>query len=285
MSLSQLDDQFDHLSVVENEDDANDSDKDRLETELDEQSEKTAKAIIRKMKVEKKKNYDRGEQIMVNSARFFSAKNILPHLRSLDTEKIKSYSISMNLGFSVASLSVIGDLNVGAIMRTAQLMGCEKYIVMGKKKFDPRSAVGAMTYMNVIRAPCVKVDTEEKRVLTKEDRAICPDKFYNYMTENNLVPVFVEQTKNAVFDDQLNWKLVSSRLKSDQTFCFVFGSEGDGVAEDVLAKGLTIPGSFVVCIRQLGVMKSFNVSVAATIIMLSYKNYKIQDRLKGYNLF
>ena len=251
----------------------------------DTQDEKSAKTLMMKMKVEKKQNYDRGEHIMINSARFFSEKNILPHLRSLDTEKVKAYSVSMNLGFSVASLSVIGDLNVGAIMRTAQLMGCEKYIVMGKKKFDPRSAVGAMTYMNVVRAPCVKVDTDEKRILTKEEREICPDKFYNYMIENNLVPVFVEQTKNAVFDDQLSWKLVSARLKSDQTFCFVFGSEGDGVAEDVLRKGLTIPGSFVVCIRQLGVMKSFNVSVAATIIMLSYKNYKIQDRLKAYNLF
>jgi tRNA G18 (ribose-2'-O)-methylase SpoU len=99
------------------------------------------------------------------------------------------------------------------------------------------------------------------------------------------VPVFVEQTRNAIFDDEINWKRMELSLNKNQSFCFIFGSEGDGVAQDVILKGLEIPGSFVICIRQLGVMKSFNVSVAASIIMMSYKNYKMKERLKSYNLF
>jgi hypothetical protein len=98
--------------------------------------EMTSKQIMRKMKSDKKLQYNRGEQITISSARFFSEKNIPLYLRSLDNDKIKSYCLSMNLGYSVASLSVIGDLNMGAIMRTAQLMGCDKYIVMGREQFS-----------------------------------------------------------------------------------------------------------------------------------------------------
>lgn len=218
-------------------------------------------------------------------ANFYSARNIRSYFKDYKSETVKKYSESTSLGYCVLTLSICGNLNVGTIMRTSQLLGADKYIVFGKRSFDKRSSVGAMRYMNVERVFALKDNSDEvKNELTKLERMICPDKFYQHMIDNNLIPVFLEQTSDAIYDDNVNWKCMENKLKPRQRFCFIFGNEGDGIANDVLKKGLTIPGSFVICIRQLGVLQSFNVSAAAAIILSQYKNYKIQKRLDKYDL-
>ena len=229
--------------------------------------------------------FNRSEYNAIDIEKFNSPKNVRAYLKNLDMKTIKKYSINTSLGFGVLTLSVVGNLNVGTIMRTAQLMGADKHIVFGKKKFDTRSAVGAMHYMNVERVYGLKDNkTELKKNLTALERMICPDKFYNYMIANNLVPVFLEQRHDAVYDDNVNWNTRERKLKKGWKFCFVFGNEGDGIADDVVTKGMTIPNSFVICIRQLGALQSFNVSASAAIILSQYKNYKMKKRLGRYGL-
>jgi tRNA G18 (ribose-2'-O)-methylase SpoU len=217
--------------------------------------------------------------------KFNSPKNVRSYLKSLDVKTIKKYSTNTTLGYCVLTLSICGNLNVGTIMRTAQLMGADTYIVFGKRSFDRRSAVGAMNYMNVERVFGVKdSSTELKKDLTPLERMICPDKFYNYMITNNFVPVFLEQRHDAVYDDNVNWNSRERKLKKGWKLCFVFGNEGDGIANDVVTKGLTIPNSFIICIRQLGALQSLNVSASVAIILSQYKNYKMKKRLERYDL-
>lgn len=218
--------------------------------------------------------------------KFNSPKNVRSYLKHLDTEKIKIYSTNTTLGYCVLTLSICGNLNVGTIMRTSQLLGADKYIIFGKRSFDRRSAVGAMNYMIVERVFGLKDNSSDvKKDLTANERMICPDKFYNYMVENKLVPIFLEQRHDAIYNDNINWIIKENRLKCGHKFCFVFGNEGDGIANDIVYKGLTIPNSFVISIRQLGALQSFNVSASVAIILSQYKEYKIKHKLNKYNLF
>lgn len=217
--------------------------------------------------------------------KFNSPKNICSYLKKLEIKDVKIYSTLTTLGYCILTLSICGNLNVGTIMRTSQLLGADKYIIFGKRSFDRRSAVGAMNYMNVERVFGLKDNScDVKKDLTNNERMICPDKFYKYMIENKLVPVFLEQKQKAIYNDNINWNSYERKLKKEHKFCFIFGNEGDGIAEDIIDKGLTIPGSFIICVRQLGALRSFNVSSTVAIIISQYKNYKIKKRLDCYNL-
>jgi tRNA G18 (ribose-2'-O)-methylase SpoU len=223
--------------------------------------------------------------------KFYSEQNIQSHMKSHDAKFVKKYSQSMTLGYCVLTLSICGNLNVGTIMRTAQLLGADTCIVFGKRKFDERSAVGATKYMDVKRVFGLMngqlIDSESDKVSYNE-RIIDPMVFHDYLVQNNLVPVFLEQTSDAIYDNDVNWKKMEQILYRSgiqtKKFCFVFGNEGDGIAKDVLNQGLQIEGSFVIAIRQLGVLASFNVSASAAIILSKYRDYKVKQVVDRYDL-
>ena len=223
--------------------------------------------------------------------KFYSDQNIRSYLKTHDVKLVKRYSQGMNLGYCVLTLSICGNLNIGTVMRTSQLLGAEKFIVFGKRKFDERSAVGATKYMNVERVFGLKnklIPAVESVELTYDERVIDPCVFHDYMIKNNLVPIFLEQTPDAVYDDNVDWREMEQSLYKlevqTRKFCFVFGNEGDGISQDVLTEGLKINGSFVITIRQLGVLASFNVSAAAAIILSKYRDYKVKQVINRYDL-
>lgn len=223
--------------------------------------------------------------------KFYSEQNIQSYMKSHPVQFVKKYSKSMSLGYCVMTLSICGNLNVGTIMRTAQLLGAERYIVFGKRKFDERSAVGATKYMDVERVfGLMNGDTSntESEKISYDERFIDPVVFHDYLVKNELVPVFLEQTSDAIYDDDINWKTMERPLYrsgiQNRKFCFVFGNEGDGISPQVLAQGLKIEGSFVIAIRQLGVLASFNVSASAAIILSKYRDYKVKQVIDRYDL-
>ena len=138
--------------------------------------------------------------------------------------------------------------------------------------------------MKVIRVFGIEgfVEDEDMKYISKisiEDRVLCPIKFYQTMVNYNLVPVFIEQTPDAIYDDQINWNLVHAKIPDDKQICFIFGNEGDGINKSILEVGKAIHGSFVICIRQLGALQSLNVSAAAAMIMHNYKTWALNKRL------
>ena len=216
--------------------------------------------------------------------KFYDPRNIKNYYKDQNSELVKRISCSQNLNYSVCTLSLLGNLNVGTIMRTAQMFGVDKYFVFGRRIFDCRSTVGSEKYMNVVRVFGIEGfdEDEDMKYISKisiEDRVLCPNKFYQTMIDYNLVPVFIEQTPDAVYDDQINWNLVHAKIPNGKQICFIFGNEGDGIDKSILKVGKTIPGSFVLCIRQLGALQSLNVSAAAAMIMHNYKTWSLNKRL------
>jgi tRNA G18 (ribose-2'-O)-methylase SpoU len=207
-------------------------------------------------------------------------KNIHSELKEMSTDFLKEYVKGMNLNYDVMILSLCGDLNVGTILRTAHMFGVNKFVVYGKKKFDHRSTVGALTYTDHERVFGLKDrDKTEKKILTTTDRIICPETLYRYLEDNGLVPVLVEQHASAIFLDEVNWN-EQEILASfpDKRFCFIFGNEGLGISDDVINRCLQIEGAFVLSIRQMGVLRSLNVSAAASIVLYSYYEHRMRKR-------
>jgi tRNA G18 (ribose-2'-O)-methylase SpoU len=211
--------------------------------------------------------------------RFNDFRNISKDLKKFDTDFLNNYCYKSSFQYNVMILSLYGNLNVGTIIRTCNLMGCRNVIIFGRRKYDQRSAVGSHKYTNIIfKDGFIK---ERRDSIKHEDFELNAQKFYECFIENNCIPVFIEQHKDAIFLENVNWKLQHSDKGCDKPFCFVFGNEGEGIPDELIKIGLTIPGSFVISIRQVGVIKSLNVSSACSMILSNYFNYetkKIKDK-------
>lgn len=206
---------------------------------------------------------------------FYNPKNVCSLFKNKTVEQLKNICFNSNLKFSVCTLSVYGNLNVGTIMRTSQLCGVNKYLIFGRKRYNKTSTCGAHHYVNIVA--CEAID---KKYIDKDIYKLDPYIFYNTMLEHNLVPVFIEQEKNSILLSNINWnKQLKPIIKENKEICFVFGNEGDGIPKDILNIGKKINGSFVITISQLGVSKSFNVSASAAIILYNFKEYMLNKRL------
>ena len=144
-----------------------------------------------------------------------------------------------SLPFSIAAMSVAGDLNIGMMMRTASLLGASDFFIFGRRKYDKRSTVGAQNYINVHQSP----------MDVKSLHEACQDTEYQ--------PVFIEQGGLTVPLTE------GERDRMPTKPMFVFGSESDGIPEDIM---YTFPYAPIISIPQHGVLRSYNVAAAMSIV-------------------
>lgn len=167
-------------------------------------------------------------------------------------EEIQQFQRDKSLPFGVCALNITGDLNVGIMARTACLTGASKFFVYGRRRFDRRSTVGAQNYIDIVRQDGLN-----------DDGSYDVDLFYNMMDNHNFVPVFIEQGGMSVSrHNPVNWPVAP---------CYVFGNEGEGIPEYLIR-----PGFPVLTLSQRGVLRSYNVSSAASIVM-----YSIMEKYYG----
>lgn len=161
--------------------------------------------------------------------------NVRDELKGMSVEDIREFQPSND--FAVALINVDGGLNIGSIIRSAVIFGADKVFLIGQRRYDRRSAVGAQNYIDV-------------------EYVICdPSTDYgSEMALNAMVrykPVAVEL--GGISIDKFGHPFGT---------CYIFGSEREGIPPTLLNKikdRITIP--------QFGVMRSLNVAVAAGIIM------------------
>ena len=144
-----------------------------------------------------------------------------------------------SLPFSIAAMSVAGDLNIGMMMRTASLLGARDFFIFGRKKYDKRSTVGAQNYINVHQSP----------MDVKSLHEVCQDTEYQ--------PVFIDQGGLNLPLTEGEWDRMPTKPM------FVFGSESDGIPEDIM---YTFPYAPIISIPQHGVLRSYNVAAAMSIV-------------------
>jgi tRNA G18 (ribose-2'-O)-methylase SpoU len=175
--------------------------------------------------------------------------NVRDDLKGKTVEEIRENQPKNH--FSVGFVNIDGGLNIGSMIRSATIFGADKVFLIGRKRYDKRSTVGAHNYIDIDYVECDPT-TE-----------LGSDQLINYIYENNYNPIAIEQGGRNIDDYRAGvYPPVMSQLFRP---CFLFGSEGEGLPSLVTSKAAS-----VYAIKQFGVMRSLNVSAAAAIVMYEY---------------
>lgn len=180
--------------------------------------------------------------------------NIREDLKSLEFEQVQA--LQPKLPFAVCCANILGDLNVGNIVRSSVIFGASEVFIVGRMKLDKRSFVGAENYIKINRFDYMISETE-----------IDWDKAITEVINAGWFPVFVEDDSSA-----WDYKDVPVDLKP----CFIFGNEGFGIPKKIIEDWALKMMTPCVSITQIGVMRSLNVSAAAAIVINNFS-----ERVRG----
>ena len=190
--------------------------------------------------------------------------------------------------YNMLALSTNGCLNIGSMIRSSNLTGVKRFFIFGKRNYDKRSALGLYKYMKIIRVSkdfpdgidenenLELVQMKTKTKLETEDYEFDTELFIKIMNQHNMVPVFVEQCKDSVKLNQINWNAQLYNIPPGKEICFIMGNEHHGVPDNILNTKKLFEGSFSLEIPQTGVINSYNVSNCASIILNSIYNHSIK---------
>lgn len=178
--------------------------------------------------------------------------NVRDDLKQLTAEEIAKINSESAFPYAVCALNLEGDLNIGMMARTSILLGASRFIIYGRRKIDRRSLVGAQNYLPIDRIG--GLDTDEAGNYVSFETGT----FDRVMEQYNYLPIFVEQ--GGVPITEVDWRGISNL----NTPCFVFGNESTGIPPEMMENKL------VVSVPQIGVLRSFNVSATAAIVLWNY---------------
>lgn len=170
--------------------------------------------------------------------------NVHTPLQTLSTELVQKFSKKTALPLCLMLYNLHGDINIGMSIRTAAILGCSDVFIIGKRKYDRRSEVGAKHYITLHRMLSI----------TSE-----------FFAEKKLVPIFLEQGGVAL--EEFSFKpFLPGKLPHGFKVCIVVGSESYGIPKSFI-KSTQAP---IVSISQYGVLRSLNVSIAASIALYEF---------------
>jgi tRNA G18 (ribose-2'-O)-methylase SpoU len=88
----------------------------------------------------------------------------------------------------------------------------------------------------------------------------------SFFASQGLIPIFVEQGGHALEDFSFK-PFLPGRIPATGKICFVVGSESFGLPKSLLK---ALPDAPIVSISQYGVLRSLNVSIAASIVLYEF---------------
>lgn len=180
---------------------------------------------------------------------FLNGYNVLDQYKNLTVPQIKEIADQDRLDFSVLCLNLEKDLNIANIIRSSHLLGAKKVYTLGWNRVDHRGMVGCQNYTNIEK---IKIPKESSYLtIVVEIRDI--------LIKDGYQPVFVDLTETS-----LSYKSRSFRKICKKKPMFIFGNEGLGIPEEIINH---FKDSKTFHIPQRGVIRSMNVSSAASVIM------------------
>jgi tRNA G18 (ribose-2'-O)-methylase SpoU len=165
--------------------------------------------------------------------------NVHTCFQNKNETELKTISTSLALPVHLMLFNLDGNMNIAMSIRTAAVLGCSDVWIVGKRRYDARPEVGSQHYVNVHKVSSIRS---------------------TFFEENNLQPILVEQGGTAL--EEMKFKPYFSK-----TVCFVVGSESHGLPPEFLK---AMKGTPIVSISQYGLIRSLNVSIAASIVLFEY---------------
>ena len=165
--------------------------------------------------------------------------NVADHLKNKTVGEIKQHLKDTAHPFAVAIENLIGDFNLGTVIRNANAFNAKEVFYVGNKKWDRRSAVGVHNY------------TEVKWLPTINDLVKLQDRY---------VIVGIDNVPGSVS---------ISTYSFPKNTLMVFGEEGTG-----LTPGMKALCRDIVHIEMFGTVRSLNCGTASGIAMFQYTEYQ-----------
>ena len=164
--------------------------------------------------------------------------NVHSCLQKYEPSKLKQISKKLHLPVHLILYNLDGNMNIAMSIRTAATLGCSDVWIIGERRYDARPEVGSKNYINVHKL-----------------REIDPKVFFK---EINVQPILVEQGGTTI--EEMNFKPYFKK-----PVCFIMGSESHGLPQNILKLGFPR-----ISICQYGLIRSLNVSIAASIVLYEF---------------
>lgn len=170
--------------------------------------------------------------------------NVHTPFQEMPTDRVASLSKKMAIPMHLMLLNLDGNMNIAMSIRTAAVLGVSDVWIVGVRRYDARPEVGARHYVRVHKVP-----------MLDDPRA--------FFTERSLQPILVEQ--GGVPLEEMNFRPYIR--DTEKPVCFIMGSESHGISAEWLHALKAAPR---ISISQYGMIRSLNVSIAASIVMYEY---------------
>ena len=172
-------------------------------------------------------------------------RNLVDEYKGMTNEQVFDALAKKRNSLEVAIENVEHDFNIGTVVRNANSFNVNKVHIIGKKKYNRRGAMCTDKYLEI----CYHA-TVEDFLVSQQGRELVA-------IENN--------TPRA---------LPLGKKKFIQNTTLIFGSEGNGISEELLKHA-----NDVRYIESFGSTRSVNVGVAAGIAMYEWTRQNILDFL------
>jgi tRNA G18 (ribose-2'-O)-methylase SpoU len=175
--------------------------------------------------------------------------NVHNCFQNKDPDEMKNIASKLAIPVHLVLVNLDGNMNIAMSIRTAAVLGCSDVWIIGRRRYDARPEVGSRHYINVH-----KLDNIENP--------------YEFFKSKGIQPILVEQGGVPLEE-------VSFRSYLHTPVCFIMGSESNGISKEWEVDLRKAPR---ISISQYGMIRSLNVSIAASIVLYEYlsqwRNYR-----------
>lgn len=181
--------------------------------------------------------------------------NVLDEYKNKTNEELKNIQENSKLPYQVMLFNLNGDLNISSMIRTSLLSGAESIWVYGRRRFDRRGLVGADKYINI------------NVINGFEGESINYDlnKLEYILNAFNLFPIYGEH--GGIELHKFDWKANLAKIYSlNKKPIIIMGNESKGFDEKTM-NFFDSFGSYRISVPQKGVLRSYNVGHALSIIL------------------
>ena len=189
-------------------------------------------------------------------------------------EKMDIIQSKLNLNYDMMVLNLNSNLNTGAIYRSGCLLGMNRYLIAGKKIYNVRSMVGykfcPLEYLDIFPKLRNRMKPETLNNFNKKE-------LISFLDKNNYYIYIIEQGGKSITNSIIN-KEIYKNIYSKKKILYIMGNETFGVPKSMIILLKNKYHAKVISIPQWGCAHSFNVSMAANIIMWNHYSCFIKSK-------